>query len=427
MASVDPPRTPNIPPEVVPLRARQFRAPKSLAALRHRNYRLYLGGQLISLAGTWMQIIGQGWLVYELSHSELALGIVGFASAIPVLAIAPWGGVLVDRVSRRELLLITQAASKIPALILAILTFTGVVEVWHVMVLAVLLGAVNAFDGPARQAFVVEMVGREDLPNAIALNSMTFNSARIVGPALGGALLAAVGPSWCFFLNALSGVAVAAGLLAMSMPPRTVKPETKSPWNQLRSGIAYAAATPNLRALLLLALVFSMFGISYSTVLPAFVDKVLGQGPGAFGALNMVSGVGAVTMAFLIAQFGDRGHRGQWLAWSITGFPLFLAVFAMNQSYPLALLLALTLGLGFMGVFTLINTLLQTSVLEEMRGRVLSLYTLTFFGFTPFGNLLIGSMSEAFGMSAAMVVSAAASMLLSASVILWTPSLRRMP
>ncbi len=426
MDAIEPPRTPNIPPEIVPLRARQFRVPKSFSAIRHRNFRLYMGGQLVSLVGTWMQIIAQGWLVYQLSHSELALGLVGFASAIPALIISPWAGVVVDRVSKRKLLVATQTGAMLLAFILAALSFAGVVQVWHVIMLAAGLGVVNAFDGPARQAFVVEMVGREDLPNAIAINSMIFNSARILGPGFGGLLLAVVGSSWCFLLNGFSFLAVIASLLAMQLTAHERKSLSLSPWQQLTSGLAYAKNTPELRGLLLMALFFSLFGISYSTVLPAFVDKVLHQGASAFGVINAMSGVGAVAGAFMIAQYGDRGQRGRWLVWSALLFPLVLAAFAINQNYPVSLVLALLLGVGFMLTFTLINTLLQTHLADEMRGRVLSLYTLTFYGFTPFGNLLIGSLSERLGLSTAITASAVASLALSAVVILTTKQLRRL-
>ncbi|MCX6047532.1 MAG: MFS transporter [Chloroflexi bacterium] len=426
MDAIEPPRAPNIPPEIVPIRARQFRIPKSFSAIRHRNFRLYMGGQLVSLVGTWMQIVAQGWLVYQLSHSELALGLVGFASAIPALIISPWAGVIVDRVPKRKILVATQVGAMLLAFILSAMNFAGIVQVWHVIILAAGLGVVNAFDGPARQAFVVEMVGREDLPNAIAMNSMTFNSARILGPGIGGLLLVAFGSSWCFLLNGLSFLAVIASLLAMQLTRYEHKPLTLSPWKQLTSGLAYAKNTPELRGLLLMALFFSLFGISYSTVLPAFIDKVLHQGAGAFGVINAMTGVGAVAGAFVIAQYGDSGHRGNWLVWSSLLFPLVLAAFAINHNYPAAMVLALLLGLGFMLTFTLINTLLQTRLADEMRGRVLSLYTLTFYGFTPFGNLLIGSLSERLGLSTAITASAVASLALSAFVILSTKELRRL-
>ena len=427
MARLDPPRTPNIPPEVVPLRARQFRIPKTFSALRHPNYRLFLIGQLISLAGTWMQIIAQGWLVYQISGSELALGLVGFASAIPALIISPVAGVITDRVSRRAMLVATQTGAMTLALILAVLTFMDVVQVWHVILLAAGLGVVNSFDGPARQAFVVEMVGREDLPNAIALNSMTFNSGRIIGPAIGGAVLVLMGPAWCFLLNGLTFLAVITSLLAMKLPPHKFAPGNLSPWRQMKSALDYLGQQPELRALLLMALAFSLFGISYSTVLPAFIDKVLMQGAGAFGTVNAMSGVGAVSGALIIAKWGDNGKRGKWLTWAILGFPLVLTAFALNRSYSVALVLAVLLGVGFMLTFTLINTLLQTQLVDEMRGRVLSLYTLTFFGFTPFGNLMIGSLSEWIGLSQALIISATLSLVTAGAVLLWIPSVRKLP
>jgi MFS family permease len=427
MARIEPPRTPNIPPEIVPLRARQFRLPKTFSALRHRNYRLFLMGQLVSLAGTWMQIIAQGWLVYEISGSELALGVVGFASAIPALVISPMAGVIADRVSRRALLVATQAGAMMLALILATLTFFDVVQVWHVVLLATGLGFVNSFDGPARQAFVVEMVGREDLPNAIALNSMTFNSGRIVGPAIGGAILVWLGAAWCFLLNGITFLAVITGLLMMRLPPRKAATTNLSPWKQMKGALDYLGEQPEQRALLLMALAFSLFGISYSTVLPAFIDKVLRQGAAAFGTVNAMSGIGAVSAAFIVAKWGDRGMRGRWLAWAILGFPVILIIFSVNRFYPLALLLAVLLGVGFMLTFTLINTLLQTQLADEMRGRVLSLYTLTFFGFTPFGNLAIGSMSEWIGLSQALVISASLCFVTAGAILLWIPSVRKLP
>jgi MFS family permease len=425
--AVTPPRLPVLPIESFPLRTRQFRIPKTFAAMRHRNFRLYVTGQLISGIGTWMQIIAQGWLVYDLSNSELALGIVGFASALPALLITPWGGVLVDRVPVRRLMVITQTGSMLMAFILSLLALTGVVEVWHVVALAVMLGVLNAFDGPARQAFVVEMVGREDLSNAIALNSMAFNGSRIVGPAVGGILLATVGAGWCFFWNGLTFLAVIIGLLAMHLTPRKVSKSPLSPMQQLASGVVYANNSIAVRGLLFMALILSLFGITYSTVLPAFVDEVLNQGPTAFGALNTVAGIGALFTAFMIARFGENGRRGEWLGYVSLAFPVLLFAFALNQSYPLALLLGGFLGVGFMGQFTLINTLLQNNIADEMRGRVMSLYTLTFFGFAPFGNLVMGAVAERWGISLAIAGSAAIAFVLVVILHLTTPKLRALP
>ncbi len=421
---ISPARLPVLPIESFPLRTRQFRLPKTFAAMRHRNFRLYVSGQLISGIGTWMQIIAQGWLVYDLSKSELALGIVGFASALPALMITPWGGVVVDNVPLRRLMVITQTGSMLLALILSVLALTGVVQVWHVVTLAVVLGVLNAFDGPARQAFVVQMVGREDMSNAIALNSMAFNGSRIIGPAVGGILLATVGPGWCFFWNGFTFLAVIIGLLAMRLPQWERGKSTLSPMQQLASGVVYANSSIAVRGLLFMALILSLFGITYSTVLPAFVDEVLHQGPTAFGALNTVAGIGALFTAFLIARFGENGQRGKWLAYVSIAFPVVLCVFALNHSYPLALILGTLLGVGFMGQFTLINTLLQNNISDTMRGRVMSLYTLTFFGFAPFGNLAMGAIAERWGLSDAIAGSAVIALILVIILHAMTPKLR---
>lgn len=396
-------------------------------ALRHRNFQLYVGGQLVSLAGTWMQNIAQGWLVYQISGSAAMLGVVGFASAIPAFLVAPWAGVVIDRVDKRNLLVGTQLIQMLLAFVLAFLSFTGLVQVWHVIVLAILLGAVNSFDGPARQAFVVDMVGRDDLPNAIAINSMTFNAARVIGPAFGGVLLATVGSAWCFAINGLSFMAVILSLLAMRIPATPKRNDPRSPWEQLKSGVAYSVRHPELRGLLLLALFFSTFGIAYMTVLPAFVDRILKVGPTGFGLITSAAGLGAVSGALFVAKYGDRGYRGRLLFTAAMIFPLVLTLFALNSNFILALLLTYLLGVGFMLEFTQINTLLQTRVEDQMRGRVLSLYTLTFFGFTPFGNLLVGALGEAVGLSLALIIMAAIT-LVSAVIIFWrTPQLKLLP
>ncbi len=399
----------------------------TFAALRHRNFQLYFGGQLISNAGTWMQVIAQGWLVYQLTHSDLTLGIVGFAAAIPALLVSPFGGVVVDRVPKRALLIITQASAMMLAFILAALTFLGVVQEWHIILLAAGLGLVNAFDGPGRQAFVVDMVGREDLPNAIALNSMMFNSARVVGPAIGGLLLAVVGPAWCFTINGISFLAVIIGLWAMkikSLPSRTM---IESPWKQLTGGIQYVSKQTEFGGLLLLSLVFSIFGISYATMLPAFVSQVLGQGAAAYGWINAAIGIGAVTGAFLIANNHGSSWRGSWLVAAGLLFPINLALFAFTPYFAVSLVLALGLGVGFMVQFTMINTLLQTRVDDQLRGRVMGLYTLTFFGFTPFGNLAVGALSEQIGLSYAISLFALISLLLTLLVLQKIPKIKSLP
>lgn len=397
------------------------------AALRHRNFQLYFGGQLISNAGTWMQVIAQGWLVYQLTHSELALGIVGFAAAIPSLIITPWGGVVVDLMPKRFLLMLTQSGAMILAFVLAALAFTHTVQEWHIVVLAGGLGLVNAFDAPARQAFVVEMVGREDLPNGIALNSLMFNSARVIGPAIGGLLLALVGAAWCFTINGLSFLAVLLGLWAMHLQTQARQRAPESMWGQLINGLRYVSARAELLGLLLLSLFFSIFAISYATVMPAFVEQRLGQGAAAYGWVTASTGVGAVTGALLVANHRGSSWRGRWLVVASLGFPLVLAAFSFTTYLPASLLCAFALGLGFMVEFTMINTLLQTRVDDHLRGRVMALYALTFLGFAPFGNLGIGVLSQRVGLTFAISLFALISLLLSAAVLRKVPQIRELP
>jgi len=402
-------------------------APDTFAALRHRNFQLYFGGQLISNAGTWMQVIAQGWLVYELTHSDLALGIVGFAAAVPALIVSPWGGVVVDRVPKRTLLILTQASAMLLAFILAALTFTNVVQEWHIILLAGGIGLVNAFDGPGRQSFIAEMVGREDLPNAIALNSLMGNGARVIGPALGGILLAVVGAAWCFTINGISFLAVIIGLWAMQVKPHQPLHFMESPWKQLISGIQYVSKQIDLGGLLLLASIFSIFGISYATVLPAFVEQVLHQGAAAYGWVNAVIGVGAVAGALMIARQHGPSWRGLWLVIAGIGFPIILGAFAFMPIYFVSLILAFGLGLGFMVQFTMINTLLQTRVDDQLRGRVMALYTLTFFGFAPLGNLAIGVLAQSIGLSYSILIFAVLSLALTLIVLRKIPQLKDLP
>jgi MFS family permease len=411
---------------VQPIGSPRPAANSTFAAMRHRNFQLYFGGQLISNIGTWMQIIAQGWVVYQIGHSELTLGLVAFASAIPTLLISPWGGVVVDRVSRRNLLIMTQAGAMLLAFTLAALTFAGIVREWHVIVLAALLGVVNAFDAPARQAFVPDMVGKTDLPNAIALNSIMFNSARVIGPAIAGLMLAVVGAAWCFTFNGISFLAVLIGLGFMNLPPHRAALNPASPWKQLTSGVQYTARNREMSALILLSLVFSVFGFSYATLLPAFVEKVLHQGALAYGWVNAASGLGAVAGAFLLAHRVSNGRRGKLLVLTNTAFPLILIAFSFTSLYPLSLVLAFGLGVGFMMQFTTINTLLQTRVEDNFRGRVMGLYTITFFGFAPFGNLLIGFLGEKLGLGIAMTLFALCSLILSRLVLMKTPEIQKL-
>jgi MFS family permease len=398
---------------------------RAFSSFKHRNYQLWFGGQLVSVIGTWMQSIAQGWLVYQISHSEFALGLVSFAAAIPVLFITPWGGVIVDVVPRRTLLVITQTVTMILAFVLAALAFTNTVQVWHIMVLAVILGIVNSFDAPARQAIVVDLVGREDMTNAIALNSMMFNGARVVGPALGGFLLAWLGSAWCFTVNGISFLAVIAGLLAMRMPARAMTPRIEHPLRRFGEGLAYARAHRDILGLLVLAAVMSTFGMAYSALLPAFVDKVLHTNASGYGAINALIGVGALSGAFLMAVNDFYGKRGRILLVANLVYPLVLALFAYNGNFPLALLLAFGLGFGFMLQGNNMNSLLQLRVDDAMRGRVMSLYTLSFFGLSPFGSLLAGLLGEWLPLSLAITINAGIMLVGMAVIHFLIPEVRR--
>ncbi len=420
-------RGPISPGKAIPLTESEPKSANAFAALRHRNFQLYFAGQLVSNAGTWMQVIAQGWLVYQLGHSEFTLGLVSFASAIPSLVTLPWSGVVVDRISKRTLLILTQTGAMLLAFILAYLTFTGRVQQWHIVALAAGLGLVNSFDSPGRQAFVVEMVGREDLPNAIALNSLMFNSARVVGPALGGLLLALVGAGWCFTINGISFLAVIWSLWIMELHPTGARIDRESSWRQFISGVQQARRQMELGGLILISLVFSVFAISYIPMLPAFVEQVLKQGAAAYGWLTAAFGTGAVIGAIIIANRQQPGWRGRWLVLANVLFPPMLAVFIFNTWMPLSFVLEFFMGAAFMIEYTMINTLLQTEVEDHMRGRIMALYTITFLGFAPFGNLALGALSARYGLGPSVALFAAISLVLSLILFRRVPQMRTLP
>jgi MFS family permease len=365
-------------------------------ALRHRNFQLFFSGQLISLTGTWMQNIAQAWLVYRLTGSSLQLGSVSFASQIPVFLFAPLGGIIADRRNRQYVVIATQTAAMILAFILSLLTLTHTVQVWHVFVLATLLGIVNAFDIPARQAFLVEMVGREDLMNAIALNSSMFNGARIVGPAIAGILVASIGEGWCFFGNGVSYIAVIIGLALMRVQERR-RPASASHWQHIIEGFQFARGTAPIRAVLLLLGVVSLVGMPYSVLMPIFADKILGGGARGLGILMGCTGIGALLAALaLAAKSGLRG-LGRWIAWAAGGFGVSLALFSLSRNFWLSAVLLVPVGFSMMLETSSSNTLLQAMVPDELRGRVMSIYSMMFMGMAPFGAFLGGALADRIG------------------------------
>src|SRR5438876_2523422 len=321
-----------------------LRIPAALRSLRHRNFQLFFTGQLISLVGTWMQTVAQAWLVYRLTGSALLLGTVGFASQIPVFLLAPLGGTAADRRRRHRIVIGTQASAMALAFVLAFLTLTGRVQVWHIFVLAASLGAVNAFDIPARQAFLVEMVGKEDLMNAIALNSSMFNGARVIGPAIAGILVARIGEGWCFFSNAVSYIAVIIGLLMM----RVARPSRRAPSGpalaHIIEGFRFARETGPIRAILLLLGLVSLVGMPYTVLMPVFADKILHGGARGLGILMGATGVGALLGALTLAsRTGVRG-LGRWVALSCAGFGVSLFLFSFSRNFWLSTILLLPVG-----------------------------------------------------------------------------------
>ena len=368
-------------------------------ALSHKNYRLFFAGQSISLIGTWMTRIATSWLVYRLTGSALLLGVVGFSGQIPSFVLAPFAGVLVDRWNRHHLLVATQVLALVQSLALAVLTLAGVIKIWHVIALSVFQGLINAFDMPARQAFVVEMVDRrEDLANAIALNSSMVNAARLLGPSIGGVVIAAVGEGWCFMTDAISYIAVIASLLAMTLTPRMARAtKDRKMLAQLREGWNYAARFAPIRNVLILLAIVSLVGMPYTVLMPLFANDILHGGPSMLGWLMAASGVGALAGALTLAARKSVLGLGKYIPLTAAAFGAGLIAFSFTRVTWLALLLMVATGFGFMVQMAASNTVLQTIVEEDKRGRVMSFYTMAFMGTAPFGSLLAGSIAERIG------------------------------
>ena len=370
--------------------------PTTLRALKHRNFQLFFGGQLVSLIGTWMQSVAQSWLVYRLTGSSLLLGSVGFASQIPVFLASPLGGMVADRYNRQRVVIGTQIASMVLASILAALTLTDRVTVPEIFVLAALLGIVNAFDIPARQSFLVDMVGKEDLMNAIALNSSMFNGARIVGPALAGILVAKIGEGWCFFANAVSYVAVIIGLHMMRVQPRFHRP-TGPPLAHIIEGFRFVRNTAPIRAILFLLGLVSLVAMPYTVLMPIFADRILHGGARGLGILMGATGVGALLAALMLATRTGVHGLGRWVMFSCAGFAVTLFAFALSRNFWLSTALLVPVGFCMMLQMSSSNTLIQAMVPDHLRGRVMSVYSMMFMGMAPFGAFLGGAFADRLG------------------------------
>ena len=392
---------------------------RAFIALRHRNFRLFWFGQLISLIGTWMQSTAQAWLVLELTHSAWWLGVVGALQFLPVLLFALFGGVLADRLPKRTVLLFTQSSAMLLAFTLWILVATGVVQLWHVLILATCLGLINALDMPTRQAFVVEMVGREDLPNAVALNSSLFNMARILGPGIGGILIALLGVAPLFLLNGISFIAVLIGLAMIDMQQLhalakrdefqqgTRKPGTLK---SLREGLAYVRNTPSVLLVIAVVGIVSLFGINFNVVLPLFATDVLNVGAVGFGFISATFGLGSLISALWLAWGNNRPSMSRLLMGTIA-FGILEALFAISHLYLLSLVLIAGVGFAQIAFSALANTTLQTVTPDHLRGRVMSVYMMVFAGSTPLGNLFIGGLAHLYNAPIALLVGALLSLI----------------
>lgn len=400
------------------------RAARTFAALNYYNYRLWFVGQLVSLIGSWMQTTAQGFLVYQLTGSPAYLGIVGFAAGVPSWIFMLYGGVVADRLPRRTLLVVTQTAMMILAFVLAALTFTGLVQPWHIVVLAFGVGIANAFDAPARQSFVLEMVEREHLSNAIALNSTMFQMATVVGPAVAGLTYAVVGPALCFTINGISYIAVIVALLLMRIKPLPEKPFRKSTLEDLKEGLQYVYKHSLVRTLILIAAVVSLFGMSFVTLLPAWAVDVLGGDAATNGWMQSARGVGSLIGALMIVSLGNFRGKGKLLTIGNITFPLILIAFAFIRLVPLSLLALVGAGWAFMILFNMLNTILQSIVSDDLRGRVMSIYTLTFFGGMPIGALWAGAVAEQIGEPVTVIFSAVISLAFALFVFWRIPKIR---
>jgi MFS family permease len=375
------------------------RLPRITRALRHRNYRLFFGGQSASLIGTWITRVATSWLVYRLTGSELLLGLVGFCGQIPTLLLTPLTGVLVDRWHRHRILLVTQGLSMMQSFVLAALTFAGVIRVWQVLVLQVAQGVINAFDTPARQAFVVEMVeDRADLPNAIALNSSMVNGSRVLGPSIGGAIIAAVGEAWCFAIDGISYLFVIASLLAMRLPVREhVHLPGADLASEIRGGLDYVTGSVPIRTALILLAIVSAMGMPYTVLMPVVADRVLDGGPSTLGLLMTATGVGALGGALYLASRTSVVGLGRVIMCATMLFGASLIAFSASRTLWLSLALLPLVGAGFMIQMAATNTVLQTLVEDRFRGRVMAFYTMAFLGTAPIGSLLAGVLADRIG------------------------------
>ncbi len=398
---------------------------QTFMALRHRNYRLWFWGQMISLFGTWMQSTAQAFLIFELTKSPAYLGLAGFAAGIPSWLFMLYAGVVTDRMSRRNLMIMTQTAMMILAFLTAGLTFLHIIRPWHIILLAFGFGVTNAFDAPPRQAIVQELVDSEDMTNAIALNSTMFNTGQTLGPAVGGVTYALFGPAWCFLINGLSFIAVIAALAAMKLQPFTPRPEKSSVLVDLKEGLHYVLTHSLIRTIISLVGVVSLFGISFVTLIPAWSVRILHGDSSTNGLLLSVRGLGALVSALLIASLGRFKFRGKLLSLGSFAMPVLLFAFSAVRWLPLSLMVLFGIGFAQILIFNLANASVQTLTPDKLRGRVMSIYALVFFGVMPLGALFIGTIATHAGEPTSIVINSLAILAFVTVIFLSMPKMRR--
>lgn len=375
-------------------------------ALRHHNFQLFFGGQSISLVGTWMQRIAMQWLVYRLTGSVFLLGIVGFTGELPVFLLSPVAGVLCDRYNRHRFLILTQTMAMIQALILAFLVMTGTIQVWHIIILSIFLGVINVFDMPVRQSLLIDMIEkRDDLGNAIALNSSMVNAARLIGPSIAGILIATVGEGLCFLINGISYIAVIVALFAMKLPHKAIKRQTNNILTELKEGFTYTFGFPPMRSILLLLAVVSLMGWPYQVLMPVFAKDILKSGPETLGFLMGATGLGALIGAVSLAARKKVQGLPKIIILAAGIFGSGLIIFSLSRIFIFSLFLMLIVGFGMMVQMASSNTVLQTIVADDKRGRVMSFYTMAFRGMTPFGSLFVGALADKIGAPNTLAIS----------------------
>lgn len=393
---------------------------RAIVALKHRNFRIFWTGQLISLIGTWMQNLAQGWLVLTLTDSPLLLGVVSAVQFTPMLLFSLIAGVIADRLPKRKILILTQSGSAVTALILGLLVLTGKVRYWHVLILAGMLGTINSLDNPTRQSFIVELVGKQDLMNAIVLNSTAFNGARIIGPAVAGLAIDKLGMAACFLVNSVSYLAVISGLMTLRMKDAGKDRESeKMVFSKIKEGLQYIRQTPVILRTLVLMIMLSIFSMNFNVLVPVLARDTLGLQAQGYGYLLSAMGVGALVGAVFMALVSHLGPQWYIIMGGAVGLTFPQLLLAFNHSFPLAVLLLGVTGIAMLAFVTSVNTTLQINSPDHLRGRVMSIYTLVFLGLVPLGSLFSGTVANAGGAPAGLAAGAVIGLISIFSVLIW--------